>query len=109
MAHTLKLYFFGRARPAVFSSEHFFDAADVLTDAIADCAPDAQSFFVKGLFQIVDAYDGKSASAFSYEHGGLGISWQTYPYDTFLDDVTATYPAFPGLDYSLTTNQTKEG
>ena len=92
--------FFGRYRPAHYEAETVEAALKAARDAVKFCEPvtrDKVRDWIKGLERDAKHDSYTSASA---EHGGLCVAWRRDKRDDFLDAITATLPAFPGLRYA---------
>ena len=102
MTYSASVYFFGQFRPAHFESDNLSRVADMARAAVAQT--DKRDWITDRLSEGVKRLRRDGYSAFSCEHGPLGVSIAERAHDRFLDDLTADYPPYPGLDYSQAVN-----
>ncbi len=96
--YTASIYFLGQYRPAYFQAETAIRAFQLAAHAVAGC-PD-QRWLIDRLDEACTRVRKPNCAAVSIEHGARGVSIAKRPHDPFLDSVTRTMPAYPGLDYA---------
>jgi hypothetical protein len=103
MAYTASIYFLGQYRPAYFEAETATRAFQAAAYAVAGC--EDQKWLIERLDEALARVTKPNCAAASIEHGARGVSIANRPHDPFLDRVTRSMPAYPGLDYSNAVNQ----
>jgi hypothetical protein len=102
MTVTASLYFLGKYRPAYWSAKSAVDAFRLAYAALDNC-PD-RDWFIPRLQQGAAKLRNRDCESVSHEHGCRGVMLAKRPHDPFLDDLTRSLPAYPGLDYSQCVN-----
>jgi hypothetical protein len=100
--YTASITFFGQYRPAYFEAETAGKAIAAAIRAIPSCSD--YNTLARWLNEAYGQIKKPNCSSYSIEHGCRGVSIVARAHDPFLDSVTASLPAYPGLDYTGATN-----
>jgi len=100
------IYFLGRYRPAYFEGATVRECARAMMAAARQITDDDMRAWVMCRIYELEGKLGPdpNCSAISSDHCDRGVSFARRPHDRFLDQVTATMPPCPGLDYSAAIN-----
>jgi hypothetical protein len=107
MTITGSIYFLGRYRPAYFEAPTISACNAQMFRAVEPIYAHDKALRDWLYWRIAEgskAIDRDSCTAWSADHCDRGVSFAKRPHDPFLDDVTASLPPCPGLDYSGAVN-----
>ena len=99
MKYTGSFYFFGHYRPAHFEETSLKRLRERMQKAINGIDSEAWHYFAWRIDEAIKQVKKPGCAAFSSEYGAKGISVKKRPHDPFLDEVTATFPHYPNLNY----------
>jgi len=101
MTYSIGIGFLGDFRPAYFEAPTMNAVAKLAIEALAetDRAEQGRNWILHAMSGIRKGY-----SSVSTEHGAFAVSMREKAHDPFLDTLTASFPAYPGLDYSNCVN-----
>lgn len=100
--YTGSFYFLGQHKPAHFEASSVKALRAQMRAAITAMSGDDWQWYAWRIDEI--ARDIRKYAAVSREHGAKGLSMAKRPHDPWLDDVTATLPPYPGLNYGAAVN-----
>jgi hypothetical protein len=102
MVYSGSIHFFGEYRPAYFEADTILKLQSKMLEAIKS-ARDAQ-WFEERIRECTANIYRRGYAASAIEHGPRGVDISTRPHDPWLDSTFASFPAYPGLDYSAAIN-----